>query len=322
MEYTTLGRTGLKASVAALGGGGNARLGLQRGKSEDEAIALVQRALALGVNLLDGAAAYKTEHIIGKAVKGYDRDKLILTTKCNPATAGELRPVEDIVQSLDNSLRELGQDYVDIFFFHGVAPKFYAEVRDRMAPVLQREQEKGKFRFLGITETPPNDPIQGMASQAAQDGIWDVMMFGFHMLNQTPRVRLLPHVIKNNIGTLVMFVVRNIFSTPGRLQEEIQNKVNEGKLPDWLAKEKDPLGFLIHEGGAQNLIDAAYRYARHEPGCDVILFGTSSIEHLEHNITSILRPPLPEADRKRLNELFGEVEGMGLDVPDRNNKPG
>ncbi len=317
MEYTTLGRTGLKASVAGLGCGGNARLGLQRGKSEAEAVALVQRGLDLGVNLLDGAAAYKTEHVIGKAVKGYDRDKLILTTKCNPAAAGELRPVEDIVESLDNSLRELGQDYVDVFFFHAVHPKHYAEVRDRIAPVLQREQEKGKFRFLGVTETPPNDPIQEMGSQAAQDGIWDVMMIGFHMLNQTPRVRMLPHIIKNNIGTLAMFVVRNIFSVPGRLQEEIQGKIDEGKLPEWLAKEKDPLGFLIHEAGAQNLIDAAYRYARHEPGCDVILFGTSSIDHLEANIDSILRPPLPEVDRKRLNELFGDVEGMGLDVPER-----
>ena len=189
-----------------------------------------------------------------------------------------------------------------------------------MAPVLLREQEKGKFRFLGITETPPNDPIQEMTARAAQDEIWDVMMFGFHMLNQTPRVRLLPHVIKNNIGTLVMFVVRNIFSVPGRLQEEIQGKIDAGQLPDWLAKEKDPLGFLIHEGGAKNLIDAAYRYARHEPGCDSILFGTSSIEHLEHNIESILRPPLPEADRKRLNDLFGAVEGMGLDVPNHAQK--
>ena len=175
----------------------------------------------------------------------------------------------------------------------------------------------GQFEAPG---TPPNDPIQEMASQAAQDDIWDVMMIGFHMLNQMPRVRLLPHVIKNNIGTLVMFVVRNIFSVPGRLQEEIQSKVDEGKLPDWLAKEKDPLGFLIHEGGAKNLFDAAYRYARHEPGCDVILFGTSSIDHLEHNIESILRPPLPDADRERLAELFGTLEGMGLDVPDHSAK--
>ena len=320
MEYTTLGRTGLKASVAGLGCGGNARLGLERGKTEAEAIALIQRALDLGVNLLDGAAAYRTQHVVGRAVKGRDRDSLILTTKANPMAGGKLRPVRELVDSLDNTLREMGQDHVDVFFFHGVPPSIYAHVRDEMAPVLMREQEKGKFRFLGITETPPADPIQEMASQAAQDGIWDVMMIGFSMLNQTPRVRLLPHIIKNNIGTLVMFVVRNIFSVPGRLQEEIKGKIEEGSLPEWLAKEKDPLGFLIHEGGARTLTDAAYRYARHEPGCDVILFGTSSIAHLEENIASILSPPLPEADRKKLADVFGKVEGMGLDKPDRTQK--
>lgn len=320
MEYTTLGRTGLKVSVAGLGCGGNARLGLERGRSEAEAVTLVQRVMDLGVNLLDGAAAYRTEHVVGKAVKGRDRDKLVLTTKANPRAGEKLRPVEELVESLDNSLRTLDQDYVDVFMFHGVPPWIYAQIRDEYAPVLKREQEKGKFRFLGITETPPNDAVQEMASQAAQDGIWDVIMMGFSMLNQTPRERLLPHVIKNNIGTLVMFVVRNIFSVPGRLQEEIQKKVAEGALPDWLAKEKDPLGFLVHEGGARNIIDAAYRYARHEPGCDVVLFGTSSIEHAEQNVASILSPPLPASDREQLNRLFGKVEGMGLDLPDRRQK--
>jgi aryl-alcohol dehydrogenase-like predicted oxidoreductase len=322
VDYTTLGRTGLKASVAGLGCGGNARLGLQSGKSEAEAVALIQRALDLGVNVLDGAAAYKTEHVVGRAVKGRNRDKLILTTKASPRADGKLRPAQELVDSLDNTLRTMGQDYVDVFFFHGVPPDLYPKVRDELAPVLMREREKGKFRFIGVTETPPNDPIQAMSSQAAQDGIWDIIMMGFHMLNQKPRERLLPHVIKNNLGTLVMFVVRNIFSAPGRLQLEIKRKVDDGTLPDWLAKEKDPLSFLIHESGAQTLIDAAYRYARHEPGCNVILFGTSNIDHVQQNIESILRPPLPEADRQRLNELFGKAEGMGLDVPDRNQSIG
>ncbi len=63
------------------------------------------------------------------------------------------------------------------------------------------------------------------------------------------------------------------------------------------------------------MIDAAYRYARHEPGADVILFGTGEIAHLESNLRSILAPPLPAADVLRLNELFGALEGIGLDLP-------
>ena len=58
MEYTTLGRTGLRVSVAGLGCGGNSRVGLGSGKSESECVALVHAAMDLGVNYLDTAQAY------------------------------------------------------------------------------------------------------------------------------------------------------------------------------------------------------------------------------------------------------------------------
>jgi L-galactose dehydrogenase len=65
------------------------------------------------------------------------------------------------------------------------------------------------------------------------------------------------------------------------------------------------------------VIEAAYRYARHEPGADVVLFGTGNPAHLEANIASILKPPLPAADSARLAELFGELQGVGLDLPSK-----
>ena len=69
MEYVMLGRTGLRVSVAGLGCGGFSRLGLGTGKSNAEAVALVRQALDMGVNLLDTAAAYGTEAIVGEAIK-------------------------------------------------------------------------------------------------------------------------------------------------------------------------------------------------------------------------------------------------------------
>ena len=74
--------------------------------------------------------------------------------------------------------------------------------------------------------------------------------------------------------------------------------------------------FLIHEDGASSVIDAAYRFVRHEPGVHVVLFGTSNLEHLQTNIQSLLKPPLPEADRQQLAELFGHLLGVGLELPD------
>ena len=71
----------------------------------------------------------------------------------------------------------------------------------------------------------------------------------------------------------------------------------------------------MHEGGASSVIEAAYRFARHEPGADVVLFGTGNPAHLKANIDSILKPPLPEADQARLAELFGNLLGVGLERP-------
>ena len=140
-------------------------------------------------------------------------------------------------------------------------------------------------------------------------------MLAFHMLNQNARTEVFPHSRANGIGTLLMFVVRSLFSRPGRLQETIRQLAKEGRVPAWLAERDDPLDFLIHEGAASSVIDAAYRYARHEPGADVILFGTGNPEHIERNVRSILAPPLPREDVARLNELFGALEGIGLDLP-------
>ena len=81
MEYVTLGRTGLRVSVAGLGCGGFSRLGLGTGKSKAEAVALVRQALDMGVNLLDTAAVYGTEAVVGEAIKSVPRDSVVIATK-------------------------------------------------------------------------------------------------------------------------------------------------------------------------------------------------------------------------------------------------
>ena len=311
MEYTTLGRTGLEVSVAGLGCGGNSRLGLGSGKSEREAIALVREAWDLGVNIFDTAAVYGTEEVLGKALKGLPRERLVVATK---ARFGRLTP-QETVASLDKSLSLLGTDYIDVFQLHGVTPNAYEHAREIMAPALLKERDKGKFRFLGITESSPHDPESRMIGQAVADGIWDTAMVGFHMLHQNARRAVFPLTMKARVGTLLMFVVRNIFSQPERLRSTVRELAASGQLPDWLGREENPLGFLVHEGGATSVTDAAYRFARHEPGVDVVLFGTGEIAHLKSNIKSILSPPLPEADRARLAELFGHLSGVGLDLP-------
>jgi aryl-alcohol dehydrogenase-like predicted oxidoreductase len=316
MQYTTLGRTGLKVSVAGLGCGGNSRIGLGN-IPEAASVALVREAIGLGVNFLDTAENYETEGIVGKAIKGLPRDSVVISTKSLLGSDAGKKSGAEMVASLDGSLRKLGTDYVDIFHLHGLSPSAYDRAMSEVVPALLREKEKGKFRHLAVSETGPRDPEHRMLERAVDEPLFEVIMLAFHMMNQNARRPVLEKAQANKVGTLCMFAVRNVFSRPGLLEETIAALAAEGKLPPELANEKNPLGFLVHAAGAQNIVDAAYRFARHEPGIDVVLFGTSSIDHLRANIDSILRPPLPAADVQRLYGLFGHLVGVGLDLPDR-----
>jgi aryl-alcohol dehydrogenase-like predicted oxidoreductase len=316
MQYVPLGRTGLTVSAAGLGCGGNSRLGLGRGKSEADAIALVRAALDLGITLIDTAEAYGTEHIVGQALSPSQRDKVTISTKSRILQSGERKSAADVVASLDASLKHLKTDRVEVFLLHGVAPRHYDWACEALLPALLAEKQKGKIRHLGLSETSPNDHEQTMLQRALDNPSWQVMMLAFNMLNQVARKALFPRTQAQGVGTLLMFVVRNIFSRPGLLAETARKLAAEGKVPADIAARDNPLDFLIHPGGASSLLDAAYRFARHEPGADVVLFGTSDIEHMRTNVDSILAPPLPRADVDRLYELFGHLRGVGLDSPD------
>ena len=116
-----------------------------------------------------------------------------------------------------------------------------------------------------------------------------------------------------------MFVVRNIFSRPGVLRDTVEQLVRDGALPASFRDELAPLDFLIHAGGASSLTDAAYRFACHEPGADVVLFGTGDQAHLRRNVESLLKAPLPPSDVEKLYRLFGHLRGVGLVFPDKSS---
>jgi len=121
MERRRLGRTDLQASIMGLGAGGPSRLGRGRDKDEAASIAIVRAALDAGVNFIDTAESYRTEAIVGKALREAKRDDVILSTK--KSTWGETRPTAaDVVASLEASLSRLGVEAVDIYHMHGVAP--------------------------------------------------------------------------------------------------------------------------------------------------------------------------------------------------------
>jgi aryl-alcohol dehydrogenase-like predicted oxidoreductase len=237
----------------------------------------------------------------------------VVATKAFIHRNNEWSSQERVVASLDNSLRLLGTDYVDVFNLHGIEAYEYDYALNTIAPVLIAQKQKGKIRHIGLTENPIVDFTNETLKRAVRDPVWEVFMVGFHMMHQGARRDVFPLTRQKGIGTLIMFAVRSIFADPPRVVREMKELAQKGLVEKWLGETDDPLGFLVHAGGAANVIDAAYRFVRHEPGVDVVLFGTGDAAHLRSNVASLLKPPLPEADRAKLVALFGHLQGIGLD---------
>jgi aryl-alcohol dehydrogenase-like predicted oxidoreductase len=307
MDYTTLGRTGLKVSVAGLGCGGPSRLGLRDNKSERQCVTLVCQALDLGVNFLDTAEVYGTEEIVGEAIQAFTRDGVVISSKMKFPFENQNDPAGEVRKSLEQSLRRLKTDYIDIYHVHGVDPGEYAYAASEVLPVLTKMRDEGKIRFLGVTEAFVEDMSHGMLRQAVDDGFWDVVMVGFNMLNQSARKEVLPKALEKNVGTLVMFAVRKALSQPARLKEVWGDLIKKGLVDGAASDPEAPLDFLLG-GGVSTVVDAAYRFCRHQPGVNVVLSGTGSADHLKENLASLSKPPLPAAAADKLRKIFARVD--------------
>ncbi|MEY9838177.1 aldo/keto reductase [Streptacidiphilus sp. EB103A] len=161
MQYRTLGRTGVQVSSLALGAMNFGRIGRT---TQDEATAIVDAALQGGINLIDTADMYgsgESEEMVGKAVTGR-RDDIVLATKAT-MPMGEERNHRGssrrwLVTELDNSLRRLGVDHVDLYQIHRWDPTTSDEETLSALTDLQRA---GKIRYFGSSTFPAYRIVQG-----------------------------------------------------------------------------------------------------------------------------------------------------------------
>jgi L-galactose dehydrogenase len=307
METNILGRTGLRVTAAGLGCGGHSQLGMFT-KGMDNAVAIVRRAIELGVNFIDTAHVYGTQPAVGKALEGVRRDSYILSSKFPYNSRTGLQDAGALETTLDQALRELKTDYVDIYHLHGVTPQDYAGARDRFYPELLKMKEKGKIRFVGITEMFGADTSHQALTLALADDLWDVMMVGYNILNPSAARTILPEAMQKNVGILNMFAVRKALSDPAQLREDVCKILAAGQADSKLVKPENTLDFLVAEGYAKTITEAAYRFCRHTKGIDVTLTGTGDLNHLAVNINSLTAPPLPDQVLERLDAMFGRVD--------------
>ncbi len=309
VDYTSLGRTGLRVSVMGLGCGGHSRLGQSYGNTEQQSAEVVRRALDLGVNFFDTAEAYGTEEILGKGLQGSRRDQVVISTKRSMWGDDGLK-AEAIAPALEESLRRLGTDYVDVYHLHGLSAQHYDQAADELVPELMRLRDQGKLRFIGLTEAFASDPGHEMFGRALRDDCWDVIMVGFNILNQSARERVLAATQEKNIGVLIMFAVRKALSGREALREVLADLRDRGRVDPELVRDERALDFVLHEGGATSLQDAAYRFCRYERGVHVVLSGTGKVAHLEANAESLSRPPLPPEAVEQLRQMFAGVDDV------------
>jgi L-galactose dehydrogenase len=309
MKMTELGRTGLEVSAAGLGCGGHSRLGMSYGNDEAEAVRIVNCAIDLGINFIDTARAYGTESVVGQAVKG-KRENIVLSTKTIVGRGDKQLTRSEVVTSLDKSLAKLQTDYIDVYNLHGVSPEDYPYCVNEIVPELLKQKEKGKIRFLGITEQFIADPSHEMLKLALPDDYFDVVMVGFNMINPSARDVVFPLTIENNVATQIMFAVRRALSKPDALAEVIDQLIESGDIEASLVEPGAALWFVEDHEEIASIVQAAYRFCSHEPGATITLTGTGNEDHLKQNVDSILAGPLPVEISTRLSEIFGRVDSV------------
>ena len=218
MEYTSLGKTGIKVSVAGLGCGGTSLVGLKQDKSGRLSIGLVRQAIDLGVNFFDTAEGYGTEHVVGQVIAEVPRDRIVLSTKKTFLLSDGENPEREIRRSLEQSLKRLRTDYIDIYHVHGVDLNAYGYAKERILPVFKKFRAEGKIRALGITERFLEDPAHTMLQHSLQDNSWDVIMIGFNLLIPGARRNIFPLATRQGVGVIVMYAARSGLSQPARLK--------------------------------------------------------------------------------------------------------
>jgi aryl-alcohol dehydrogenase-like predicted oxidoreductase len=161
MEYRTLGHTGVQVSALCLGA---MMFGSWGNPDHDDSLAIIDRAIDAGINFIDTADVYsqgESEEIVGKAMKSYQRDEIVLATKVH-GQMGEGRNRSGnsrrwILAECEASLRRLGTDYIDLYQIHRPDPS--TDVGETLS-ALSDLVHQGKIRYFGSSTFPAEEIVE------------------------------------------------------------------------------------------------------------------------------------------------------------------
>ncbi|MEU4243495.1 aldo/keto reductase [Actinoplanes sp. NPDC026619] len=298
MELRPLGRTGVQVSKLCLG---TMMFGEWGTKDHDESIRIIHRALDAGVNFVDTADVYsqgESEEIVGKALKGR-RDDVVLATKFfmpfddDPNHRGGSR--RWIMRSVEDSLRRLGTDYLDLYQMHRYDP---AVDLDESLGALTDLVRAGKVRYLGHSTFPASALVdaQNVARERGRE----------RFVTEQPTYSILTRNIENEILTLTQRYGMGVLSysplAGGWLSGRYRSDSQEG--PQSIARKRlanrfdlalpenqrklaaaDALGKVADDAGL-SLIELAIAFVLRHPGITAAIIGPRTMEHLESQLAA------------------------------------
>jgi L-galactose dehydrogenase len=288
MQYRVLGKTGLEVSVVGFGA---SPLGDVFGVTDpEEGKRAVHLAIDEGINFFDVSPYYGlslAEDRLGAALQER-RNRVILATNCGRYGAGDFDfSASRVFASMDESLRRLRTDHVDLLQAHDVEFGDSRQIVEETIPAMRRLQEQGKTRYIGITGYPLRALIR-IAAAAPVDTI--LTYCRYNLLIDDMETILMPFALDRGIGVMNASALHmGVLTARG--------------APDW-----HPAPQQVHEAArraaefcrAQNidLSELALRFCFDYPGVASTLVGMSKVDHVRRNLNAFEAPADPQLVRK------------------------
>ncbi len=291
MKYRQLGRTRLNVSVIGVG---TWQFGGEWGKdfSQPEVDRLLGRARDLGINFIDTAECYGdhlSESLVGGATQG-QRDQWIIGTKFGhkfprPYERLQRWSPDEVRQQLEESLRALRTDYIDLYQFHSGSDEAFEQ--DELWTMLHEQRAAGKIRHFGISIKGTN---LHQTQRAVEVGAGAIQVI-YNRLNQAPEDEIFPVCEADNLGVLARVPLASGYLSgkyqPGtRFTDETDRRHRQAqeKIDQTLAQVQ-----AIRETEVPNGVDmAAWSLAwclRH-PAVTCVIPGCKTVAHVEANASA------------------------------------
>ncbi|WP_138416828.1 aldo/keto reductase [Aquibacillus sediminis] len=294
MNKNQLGTSDLFVSELALGC-------MSLGTDVKKAQAIVDRALDKGINYFDTADLYdqgQNEEIVGQALKG-KRDQVVLATKVGNHLKEDGSWFWDpskhyIKQQVKESLRRLQTDYIDLYQLHGGT---IDDPIDETIEAFEELKQDGLIRYYGISSIRPNV----IREYVKKSNIVSVMM-QYSLFDRRPEESVLDLLHENNIS-----VVARGPLAKGMLSDNASNVVKTKGKEGYLGYSYDELQAMIQKleetEANSNLTTTALQYVLAHPTVASAVFGASSVEQLENNVSFQQHKPLTTEQYQQLQQI-------------------